>query len=231
MHKHAESKWELQIGHLADAYLAWKDGSSAFKTTDEEFTVQYVNTFGKYCLLYLICYLMPLRLLALKGILSYPRPRLRILECYSPSPQLPCANSWQDLDCVFNMHFRTVPQATTTAHSTLCAYMHKGHLWPQWGTYTIALSKVCCSKSNRSFRLSIPNHSVTSWLMPLMLKILCHITKMTDVALGWMMTNYWLLHSHPLCQYQVSLSHYHILKSTYTQTHSLKMNLHLRYHW
>ena len=124
----SKSKWELQIGNLADAYLAWKDGSFTPKTTGEEFTVQYVNIFGKYCLLYPICCLMPLRLPAVEDILLYPSTRLRILECYSPSPWLPGTNSRQDLNSVFAMHFRVVPQAVTMAPSTFCPGICESHL-------------------------------------------------------------------------------------------------------
>ena len=124
----SESKWELQISNLVDAYLAWKDGSSVSKTTGEEFAVQYVNIFGEYCLLYPICHLIPLRLPAVKDVLSCPRVRLRILKCYSPSPWPSCADSRQDLNSVFTMNFGAVRQATTMAPSTFCPGFCKGHL-------------------------------------------------------------------------------------------------------
>lgn len=45
----SERKWTAQLDDLAAAYLVWKDGSSTLRTTDEEFTVQYIDIFGKYC--------------------------------------------------------------------------------------------------------------------------------------------------------------------------------------
>ena len=35
----SERMWTEQLDDLAAVYLAWKDGSSTFTTTDEEFTV------------------------------------------------------------------------------------------------------------------------------------------------------------------------------------------------
>lgn len=54
----SEKKWALQISLLADAYLAWKHGTSTLKTTNEGFTVQYVDVFGEYLILCSI-YLFP----------------------------------------------------------------------------------------------------------------------------------------------------------------------------
>ena len=52
----------LQLDDLAAAYLAWKDGSCTLMTTNEKFTVKYVDIYGECHYSYMIHLLTSLKI-------------------------------------------------------------------------------------------------------------------------------------------------------------------------